>query len=810
MNTKHKLQYLYAILAFIVIAIVYFKPIIFDNKQFKPNDIIQGVSSGKEASGFREETGEEPLWSGTMFSGMPLYLTNTQFSGDLTTYIFKIIYSIPNTISLIFINFICFFVLMRVLKVKPLLCFLGAFAFSFTTFTMLSIEAGHNFKVRSIGFIPLVLAGFLMTYHQNKFKGGVLLAIAFALQLACKHYQITYYLAIILLVLGVNEFVLSIKGKATTAFIKSTTIAIIALTVGLGPNLGRILLAQEYTSYSIRGKSELVSEKKEHQGSGLDRDYAFSWSQGVGELLTLAVPHLYGGASSTELSKDSELYKEMRKKGIPAQDTKQFVENAPTYWGPQPFTGGPVYVGSIILFLFCLSLFALEKKQKIWWLAVLAFFAILATGKNIPSINYFLFDYLPAYNKFRTPAMALSVVVLIICTLSVVGLSSFFQLTDKEKQLVIFKKAVIASAILFALPLLIAFSSDFINIYDGDFRLKKQIGYDKGGKWLYELILEQRNSMFYKDWFRSIFFVLVSIVLVYLGIKKTVKLNYVLAGLCLFTIIDLVGVNKRYFNDKDFSKKKKTKKELVPMTQADQIILQDKSLSYRVLNLTVSPFNDATTSYYHKSIGGYHGAKLRRYQDVIEKHISQNNQGVLDMLNTKYLITKDPKQPVVIRPTHLGNAWFVDTILLVNSPDEELASLKGLNAKNTAVLDQSKFTVSQTNYSSVGSSITLTDYKPNHMTYATKITSGAFAVFSEIYYDKGWVAYIDGKETNYVRVNYILRGLQIPEGDHTVEFKFIPQSYFIGNKIALISSILLFGLVGVVLFVEIRKKGFNF
>lgn len=312
--------------------------------------------------------------------------------------------------------------------------------------------------------------------------------------------------------------------------------------------------------------------------------------------------------------------------------------------------------------------------------------------------------------------------------------------------------------------------------------------------------------MFNSDFIRSLFFALSALALLYFSVKDKIKKEYALIGLCVLTTFDLVGVSKRYFNNNDFTTKRRQKGELVQMTKADQMILQDKSLSYRVLNLTVSPFNDATTSYYHKSIGGYHGAKIRRYQDVIEQHISKNNQGVLDMLNTKYLITREPKQPVVLSPTHAGNAWFVDTVKYVNSPDEEIASLEGIKPKEVAYIDQSKFQIQKLQYDSAAREIKLTEYKPNHLTYTANAETDGFAVFSEVYYEKGWQAYIDGKETDHVRVNYILRGLEIPKGEHQIEFKFRPKTFFIGNKIALFSSWALILMVAGVLVLEFKKQ----
>ncbi|HEY4650356.1 MAG TPA: YfhO family protein, partial [Pontibacter sp.] len=578
-------------------------------------------------------------------------------------------------------------------------------------------------------------------------------------------------------------------------------VLLVAAILAVGVNFGRLATTAEYTKYSIRGKSELtVPNSGDKTSSGLDREYAFNWSYGIGETITLLIPDFYGGSSSTPLDKDSETYNAFVAMGAPPVQAEQIVsQGMPTYWGPQPMTSGPVYVGAIVCFLFVLGLFIVDRRWTSWLVAGTVLSLLLAWGHHFAAFNYFMFDYFPGYNKFRAVSSALVIAQITIPLLAMLALWRLFR--DRETIAGLDKKLLISGGITAGICLLVWLFGGMASFTSAVDAQLQQAQYPLNA------IRADRESMMKADAFRSLVFIVLALAILYFYVKNKLSATIAIAGVGVLVLADLWTVDKRYLHNGDFKEQVIT--NYFQPTPADRIILEDKDpakgLSYRVFDAT-NPFNSARASYFHKSVGGYHGAKLRRYQDVIDRHISQMNLEVLRMLNTRYAITADPKQPVQRVPGALGNAWFVEEIEKVNTPDAELDALTGFDAEKTAIVDVTKFPVKEQNYSAANATIKLTTYEPDYLKYEYQAAQPGFVVFSEIYYPAGWQAYIDGKPVDHIRANYILRAMQVPAGKHTIEFKFEPQTYYVGNTISLISSIVLLLVIAGAIVYGFKKK----
>ncbi|GAA4307697.1 YfhO family protein [Nibribacter koreensis] len=793
---RHLLPHLLVLLFFLLLTVAYFSPIFFDGKSLMQHDVVQFQGGAKEIADYRQATGEEALWTNSMFSGMPAYLISVQFSGDLFQYVHHIFTAgLPLVASNVFITLLCAYILFAVLGLRPMLAAVGAIAYTFVSYNFAILEAGHNTKSLAIAYLPLVLAGLIHAYRKNLWIGAALFAFGLTMHIRMNHLQITYYLLLIVLIFGIVELVHWYKEGRTADFFKRTAVLAIGALLAAGVSFGRIYTTAEYGQYSIRGASEL-KQNPDEASTGLDREYAFQWSYGIGESMTLLIPNFYGGASQGPLEKNSETYAALSQAGMPAAQLADV--SMPFYWGDQSFVGGPVYMGAIICFLFVLGLMVTPRRLWVWLLSATILSLFLAWGKNFAGFNYFIFDALPGYNKFRAVSMALVIAQVTMVLLAILALCRVIQneaLDQKELQ----KKILIALGIVGGIC---AFFFVFSGIFDYVAPVDEQL---LQYQYPVQAIRADRQAMLRGDALRSLVFILLAGGALYMFTKRKLSAFVTTLIVGLLILVDLWGVDKRYLNDKDFQKD--YSKSYFTPTTADEIILRDKSLSYRVYNVP-NPFNDARTSYFHKSIGGYHGAKLRRYQDVIEKHIAQGNMNVLNMLNTRYAITGKDEQPVQQIPGSLGNAWFVQTVRAVNSPDEELETLKTFDPGNEAIVDITKFpNVKPHVYGASASRITLTEYKPNYLKYDAEATQDGVAVFSEVYYKDGWQAYLDGKPVDHFRVNYILRAMPIPNGKHVVEFKFEPTEYTLGNTVSLISSLLLLaGLFGAVYVTFKRRK----
>ena len=793
------LPHLIAVLIFLILTAVYFSPVLFEDKGLAQHDILQFKGGAKEIQDYREATGEEALWTNSMFGGMPAYLINTHFPGDWSGYIHKVLtFNLPALAGNIFITLICAYILLVAMGMSAWLAMVGAVAFAFTSYNIIILEAGHNTKSLTIAYIPMVLAGLIYALRRNLWIGAALFAVGLTMNLHFNHLQMTYYMLLLVIIFGVVELIYAVKHGTIVELLKRGLVLGVAAVLAVGVNFGRLYTTAEYSEHSIRGKSELTQPNSgENIGSGLDREYAFSWSYGIGETMTLLIPDFYGGSSSATLGTDSETYKAFTSMGLPQVQAEQIVQQGlPMYWGPQPMTSGPVYVGAVVVFLFVLGIFIVDRRWVSWLVAGTVLSILLAWGKNFEAFNYFMFDYFPAYNKFRAVSSALVIAQITMPFLALLALWKL--LREREAIRGLEKKLLLSGGITGGICLLVwlfAGSASFVSAADQQL-MQAQFPIDA--------IRADREGMMRSDAFRSLVFIVLAVGVLYFYLKDKLSATAAIAAVGVLLLVDLWAVDKRYLNSSDFQQN--VVANYFQPTPADQAILQDKDLSYRVINLP-NPFNDARTSYFHKSVGGYHGAKLRRYQDVIDRHISQNNLEVYRMLNTRYAITGDPKQPVQRVPGALGNAWFVEEVKPVESPDEELEALTMFDAGATAVVDVTKFpAVGRRNFPVDNATIKLTEYQPNYLKYEYQAEKEGLVVFSEIYYADGWQAYLDGQPVDHFRADYILRAMQVPAGKHTIEFKFAPKAYTLGNTVSLVSSILLLLVIVGAIAYAVRKK----
>ena len=793
-----------AIIVFFAISYLYFSPIL-EGKVIKQSDVENLKGGFTEIRHYKETTGNYALWSNSMFCGMPTYLMwlgyPSNIAGKLMDWYNLIL---PNPINTIFLYLVGFFILLRTLKMNVWLSVMGAVAFTFSSYNFAIIAAGHTNKAIVIGLFAPTIAGIIMAYRNELLKGATVTALALALQIKANHYQMSYYLAIAIGIYVIVQFIYAIKDKTIANFFKSSAVLAGAAALAIAVNITPLLLTEEYAKESIRGKSELTLDPKASK-DGLSEEYAFEYSYGVGESFTLLIPNFNGGASAGALSKNSETYKFLKERNVP--NAPQIIKQLPLYWGDQAFTAGPVYFGALVLFLFILGFFIVQRKEKWWILATVVLTLALSWGKNFLFLSDFFFNHFPYYNKFRAVSSILTVTSLLVPLMAAFAVEEI--INTKENSKVLLKKVRNAFFVVGGLALLFAVMPGLAGSFINETRDKASFG--ESYEQLISAISADRESLLRMDALRSFAFILIGAGLLYAFISKKIKSNYLLIGLALTITIDMWAVDKRYLNNDNFGKKVKNLDTEVPPNAVDLEILKDPAMYYRVYNLTVNPFTDGNTSRYHKSIGGYHAAKLKRYQELIENQISKGNMNVLSMLNTKYFITapQGSNQAIPqINQMACGNAWFINDIKYVANADSEMLALTNFNPKQTVFIDQRfKERVGAMNLKKDSTAnIALTYYSPDTLNYTSNAAAESFAVFSEIYYEKGWNAYVDGQKTDHFRVNYVLRGMKIPAGKHEVSFRFEPANYFLGEKIAGISSILLLLLVAGNLFMAYKKN----
>ncbi len=785
---KKALPHILAFVVFLIALSIYFSPV-FSGKSLVQTDVIQFKGALKEVNDYQQQYEEDIQWSGSTFSGMPVW---TGLGNNIYLVVHRALKAIfAETILLCFLSFAGFYILLSIFGASPWVAFAGGAAYAFSTFTLQSILAGHINKVYAMAYMAPVLAGVLLILRQRYLTGALLASFALGMQIFYGHIQISYYLTIMILILAAVYAVFAFKNKEGKQLLLSGGVLLGVALLGIGGNAASLWTLSEYGKSTIRGGSEL--SEKATEGGGLDKDYALSYSYGIWESFNHFIPRFMGGGSAEQLDESSATYKALVSHGVQRQQAEQFAQNTPTYWGTQPFTAGPVYLGAVVVFLFVLGLFLVKGYIK-WWIVIVTTLAILLSwGRNLEWFTDIFFYYVPLYNKFRTVTMALTMVQLMVPLLGFIALMQIAKREiDKKRMIDSLKYAFgICGVVALFFALFGGALFDFASPQDAS--LSQMIG---GASWLADAVQEDRASMLRTDALRSLIFVTLTAGLLYLFMIEKLQPVYLFAGVTLLVFADLWPIDKKYLNNDNFVSQERLMRNAFTPTPADTQILQDEGY-YRVLNLSRrdGPFNDGVTSYFHKSLGGYSAIKLGRYQELIEAQISQNNQKVLNMLNTKYFIVPGQNnEPTAQRnPGALGPVWFVDNYEIVENADAELAALTDFEPKQTAIIDN-RFSgqVEGLNIqSAAGDTIYLESYHPDKMVYHSKANAERLAVFSEIYYQPGWQAYVDNAPVDHLRANYVLRAMRIPAGEHTITFEFKPTSVYAGKTISIISSVLL-------------------
>ena len=817
---KKILPDLIAIALFAVLSFAYFFPADLDGRILFQHDSSAGVGAGQEATEYYEATGERTRWTNSLFGGMPTYQIAPSYDTTQPLNWVEKAYRLflPEYVQLTFILMLGFYILMRAFGMSAWLSALGGIIWAFSSYFFILISAGHIWKFITLAYIPPTIAGMVLVYRGKWLWGCVLTALFVALQIKSNHVQMSYYFLFVMLFMAIAYGVEAYKAKQLPRFWKATGVLVIAGFIGVATNLSNLYHTYSYSKETMRGKSELVYEgdAAKQTSSGLNRDYITQWSYGIGETWTLLVPNFKGGASvplaanETAMKKANPLYS-----NIYTQLTQ--------YFGEQPMTSGPVYVGAFVLFLFILGCFIVKGPMKWALLGATLFSILLSWGKNFMPLTDFFIDFVPMYNKFRAVSSILVIAEFTIPLLAILALKRIFDEPSVLKQT---RNGLIVSTILtFGVALILWIWPSFMGsgfIPTQEMQMLQNALSPNDLAPLVSNMSEMRAAMVSADALRSMLIIAIGLAILYFFIAGKLKKTYTIGAIALLCLVDMWGVNKRYLNDEQFVPNS-IKRTTFVQTPADKHILQDDALDYRVLNLTGSTFNENNTSYWHKSIGGYHAAKLRRYQEMIDHHISPEIEAayneiaqasgvmeevdgskfnVLNMLNTKYFVLPAGRNGEAIpiqNPYAYGNAWFVKNVSYVANANEEIETLYDINPRETAVVDK-RFEETlkgvTTNNTDSLASITLTSYSPNHLVYETTNENDGIAIFSEIYYPDGWQVTIDGQPATLARANYILRALHLPAGKHVVEMKFDPQSLHLTEGIAYGALVLL--LIGVI------------
>jgi len=801
MNFKQIIPHIVSLSLFVVVALIYFNPVL-KGKKISQSDITQHIGMAKEVNDFRKATGEEPYWAESAFSGMPTYPIGTYFPNDYITSLDRFIRFLPRPADYLFLYFLSFYILLLAFKVDWKIAIVGSLAFGFSTYLIIIFGAGHNSKAHAIAYMPLVLAGIIFIFKKKYLLGFIVTSIATALEIKANHPQMTYYLLFAILILGVVELIDAIQKNKTKQFITQSSIIIVAMLLAVGVNSSRLLATKEYADVSTRGKTALTINPdgtKKEVTNGLSKEYITQFSYGKAETFNLFVPRYMGGGTVESLDKKSNTYQYVSSIAGSKQ-ADGFTKQVYTYWGDQLIVEAPAYVGAMMLFLFFLGVFILKGKYKYWLVASSVFAILMSWGKNFQFLTDFFIDYIPLYNKFRAVSSFQVIAELCIPLLGFLAVKEFFfSKTDKEQKQIALKKAFYSSVGLIVIGLLYALSfSTFEGIRDASYSEYEG---------LLDAVKADRLSMLYTDSFRSLVLIGLGFVVLWLFLKQQLKYTTSIIAFAVLILFDLVQVNLRYVNADDFKEARAIDKPFKAST-ADLQILKDKS-HFRVANFSTDPFQDGRTSYFHKSIGGYHAAKVGRYQDLIEFQLSKQNMQVYNMLNVKYFIIPgdDGEEVAQQNPDANGNAWFVKNIKYVKTADQEIRALDSILTKSAVVVNENNIH-KKINFSSAIDSlayIRLTEYSLNSLTYETSSKFDEFSVFSEIYYKNGWRSYIDGELQPYTNVNYILRGMEIPKGEHIIKFKFEPSVIKTGSIISLISYALML-LIPISWFFYYKKK----
>lgn len=795
---KSTLPHLIAVLLFTVISFAYFFPVL-EGRKINAHDTKVYEGSSKEISDYRDKYGKEPLWTNSMFSGMPAYLISVKYPGNLFKHLDNFLKLYKTPVAALFLSMLGFYIMLLFFRVNPWLAMAGAIAYGFSSYLFVSLSAGHNTKAYAMAYMAPVLGSVVYSFRKNLLAGASLFALFLAMQIMANHFQITYYTGMIVLVFGIFELVNAVKTKAVPAFLKSFGVLVGAALIAFSVNFASLYSTWEYSKESTRGKSELTKAAGSND-KGLDPEYITQWSYGIGESFTFLIPNLKGGATAP-FDSNSETVKALRKNNM-GQAQGQIYR----YWGNQPNTSGPVYFGAVVLFLFVLGLFIIKGREKWWILTAAVLSLLLSWGKNLMPLTSLFIDFFPGYDKFRAVSMTLVMAGVLVPLLGVLALREISEGTvNREKAA---RSVLLAALITGGL----AFIFLLIPGLAGSFLRPDESSLPESAAWIKVAMAADRKAMLRADALRSVIFIAGGASLIWFYLKNRIKPAYALLGLTALFLVDQVPVDARYLGSSNFETKRAASNSFAP-TAADKEILSDEG-EFRVLNLTVSVFNDASTSYHHQSIGGYSGAKMKRYQELIETSLTDDinslitslrsassmeeaegvlgSLGTLNMLNTRYIILDPGSSPLLNRYAS-GNAWLVNRVTLVENADAELEAIKAINPGEVAVIDRrfaEQVPVTEIQ-ATPGDTIYLAAYEPNLLTYKAELSSERVAVFSEIYYKYGWKASIDGNPAEHFRANYVLRGMTLPAGSHTVTFSFEPESYKTGNRVSLAGSVLL-------------------
>ena len=802
-NLKRFWPYLLAVLVFAVVACLYMSPAL-DGKVIASTDGVQARAAQHEGMAYFEETGNRTWWTGSMFSGMPNYqIGGGRFTSDDWTAPFKkvLLSGHKSVIAIVFIYFMAFFALMRSMKVDKWLSIVGALAIAFSSYFFIIIGANHHTKTSSLALMSVVVAGFYLIYNGHR-KTGVVLTLLCTSAGLYPHPQMAYYICFIIGFFFLAELAKAAINKSWKAFGISTLIFSASFGIGAGTGTAATFTNLEYADETMRGgHSDLVkSSDADNKTKGLDLDYATAWSYGIDECWTFLVPDYMGGSSNYNAGSDSELCKDMIKQGVPKKSAEQFCKNVPTYWGDQPFTAGPVYMGAIVCMLFLLGLFVVKGPYK-WALLVVTLLSVmLSWGYHFMGLTRFFFDNVPMYNKFRAVSSILVIAEITMPLLGFLALQSLVEAKKVGEDLS--KKVLTAGGIVVALALVcLMFTSGFEGRSDAQMP-----------EWLTPMLIDARRAMLSADCWRSIIFVALGTAVVWFYTKSQKFTTPLLAiALGVLVLADMWPVAKRFMNDSHFSQGNAYEKEFKMQPWEKQILDSDKDPNFRVFNLTASPFNDARTSYYLKSIGGYSAAKLRRYQDLIDQHLSKMHMPVINMLNTKYIIVPDQQTgaPVVqYNPDAMGNAWFVEKIVEAKTPNEECDKLMTLDLHREAVVGSDYINnVKDLNPGADSlAHISLTKYTPEYIEYDAECSKPGTVIFSEIFYSHGWKAIVDGKPADLYRANYMLRAMNLEPGKHHIRLEFRPESVDKGNVISMTFVVLMYLIIAGILLSNLRKS----
>jgi hypothetical protein len=804
---------------FIAICFFYFTPA-FQGKTLGQNDVTRAQSTQKEIMDYRDRD-TTILWTNQILGGMPAFQIWAPYPNNITTHIISGLKAVfPSPIDTVLLFLLGAYLLFCVLKLNPWLAAAGAIAVTFSSYNIILLVAGHANQAYAIAFFAPILAGIILTLRGKYFTGATLTALFLAIEIRSNHIQMTYYLLLAILILVIFEVVNTVRTKTLPSFAKALAYLGVATLLALAVNASTLWSTAEYSNDTIRGKSNLTKSSVAEPGNGLPKDYAYEWSEGVGETFTILVPNLYGGGSGlAALDNNSAVVKAFVNKGIPEDQAIGYVQQLAgvgisTYWGDKQFTEGPFYFGAIVCFLFVLGLFIVKNRIKWWLLAAVIFSILLSYGRNFIFFSDLFFNYFPLYNKFRAVESIMVIAALCFPIMAFLAVNEIIVTKDRTE---IFKKLKIVLYVVGGFTLILAVMPDLFFSFKSpqhqqiiDYLTQALKGDNGFASSIGNAIVQDRIGIARADAIRSLVLILITFGVLWAFIKQ--KFNATVLSLILLavTLFDMWQVDKRYLRDDSFVAKADIQKP--QPREVDQIIQHDKDPDFRVIDLTQPLKQDAITPYFYKSIGGYSAARLKRYDELIDNQMSKSmNQDVLDMLNTKYVINADPKTQTLgmqANATACGHAWFVKSVRYVNNADQEMQIISSFTPKDEAIVDKKFRSLIDEKQTSVdpAATITLTSYNPDHLVYQSGSTATMVAVFSEIYYNKGWKMLIDGVEKPYFRADYVLRAAQIPVGNHKIEFIFHPASYYTGEGISLAGSILLVLALGGVVYTETKKK----